>query len=76
MYNVKRLNYKLSCNTIWSEIRSLLQNNCAQVYTHKFGFAVLYPLQRATGDILGHSLQKLIHEYEAPAHLTFDGAAI
>ena len=76
MYNAKRLNCKLSCDTIWSDIQSLLQNNCAQVYTHKCGFAVPYPLQRATDDIVGHSLQNLIHEYGAPAHLTFDGAAI
>ena len=76
MYTVKRLNCKLSCNTIWSDVRSLLQNNCAQVYTHKCGFAVPYPLQRANGDVIGHSLQNLIHEYGAPAHLTFDGAAV
>ena len=76
MYNVQRLNCKLSCDTIWSDVRSLLQNNCAQVYTHKCGFAVPYPLQRANGDVIGHSLQNLIHEYGAPAHLTFDGAAV
>ena len=76
MYNVKQINCKLSCNTIWSDVRSLLQNNCAQVYTHKCGFAVPYPLQRTNGDGIGHSLQNLIHEYGAPASLTFDGVAV
>ena len=76
MYNVKRLNCKLSCDTIWSDIRSLLQNICTQVYTHKCGLAVPYPLPRANGEMVGQSLQNFIHEYGCPAHLTFDGAAV
>ena len=76
MYNVKQLNYKLSCDTIWSDIRSLLQNICTQVYTHTCGLAVPYPLPRANGDMIGQSLQNFIHEYGCPAKLTFDGAAV
>ena len=53
MYNVKRLNYKLSCDTIWSDVRLLLHNICTQVYTHKCDLAVPYPLPRANGDMIG-----------------------
>ena len=48
---------------------------CTQVYTHKCGLTIPYPLPRANGDCAGQSLQSIIHDYGAPAHLTFDGAA-
>ena len=32
-------------------------------------------MSRANGDCVGHSLQSLIHDYGAPAHLTLEGAA-
>ena len=44
MYNVKRLNWKMSTDTYWSDVKSLTQNVCGQVYTHKCGFAKSYPM--------------------------------
>lgn len=74
MYNVKRLSAKFATDTLWSDCKSLNQNKCAQIYSCKNGFAVCYPLTRATGDIIGDSLQDFIHDYGVPEHLTFDGA--
>jgi hypothetical protein len=37
---------------------------------------VPYHLSRANNEQVGHSLSNFIHEYGAPDHLTFDGAAV
>ena len=74
MYGVKRLYDKIATDTLWSDCKSLNQNKGAQIYSCKNGFAVCYPLMQATGDTIGDSLQDFIHDFGAPAHLTFDGA--
>ena len=48
---------------------------CPHLYT-ECGFSIPYPLTRATGDTIGHSLRDFIHDYGAPSLLTFDGASI
>ena len=74
MYNVKRLDWKMSTDTYWSDVKSLKQNVCGQVYTHKCGFAKSYPMPRATGTSIGHTLRDFVNDFGAPALLTFDGA--
>ena len=59
MYNVKRLNWKLATDTFFSDVKSLKQNICGQVYTHKCGFAKPYPMPRATGTSIDHTLRYL-----------------
>jgi hypothetical protein len=76
MFDVKRLNGKFATDTLWSTVRSLNANIATQVYTHKCGFNAPYHLSRANGEQVGYSLSNFIHEYGAPEHLTFDGAAV
>jgi hypothetical protein len=76
MFNVRRLNGKFAADTLWSTTKSLRSNVVTQVYTHKCGFNVPYHLSRANNEQVGHSLSNFIHEYGAPNHLTFDGAAV
>jgi hypothetical protein len=76
MFNVKRLTGKFATDTLWSTTKSLRSNVETQIYTHKCGFNTAYHLTRASGDQVGYSLSDFIHEYGAPEHLTFDGAAV
>jgi hypothetical protein len=73
---VKRLNGKFATDTLWATVRSLRQNNCAQIYSHKCGFQAAYVMPAATGETVGHSLLDFIHEFGAPEHLTCDGASV
>ena len=75
-YNVKRLNGRFSTDTIYGNCVSLRGNIASQVYSHKCGFAKLYHLTKTKGDDIGETLANFIHEYGAPEHLTFDGAAV
>ena len=76
MYSVKHLRNRFATDTVYSDIKSLLGNTCAQVYTHKIGFAVCYPLTAAKGDAVGHTLSDFVHDFGAPDHITFDGAQV
>lgn len=76
MYNVKRLQGKFATDTFFSPGVSLLGNTCAQIYSHKNGFSICYPLPRANGESIGQTLNDFIHDYGAPHHLTFDGAQV
>lgn len=75
MYGVKRLNGKFSTDTLWTDTKSLNQNKSGQIYSHKNGFAVCYPIKQATGDSIGDSLLDFIHDFGVPEHLTSDGAS-
>jgi len=35
-YNIKRLNSKFACDTIWADIKYLNQHKYAQIFTHKY----------------------------------------
>ena len=54
-------------------MKSLHANTCCQLYLHKVGFAARYPKLNTKGDILGETLDDLVHDFGAPEHLTFDG---
>jgi hypothetical protein len=77
MFDVQRLKAKFATDSLWLTTKSLQSNVATQVYTHKSGFnAPPYHLTRANGEQVGYSLANFIHEYGAPEHLTFDGAAV
>ena len=44
MFQVKRLNGKFATDILFSDHKSLSQNTCGQVYSHKFGFAAFLSL--------------------------------
>ena len=73
MYGVKRLLGHFATDTFFFNKKSLHQNTCAQVYSHKCGFATCYPMQNTKGDSIGNSLYDFVHDFGAPEHLTFDG---
>ena len=75
MYGVKRLNGKFATDTLWSDNKSLNQNVCAQIFSHKNGFSVCYPMRKATVDTIGDSLLDFVHDFGVPEHLKSDGAA-
>ncbi len=72
-YDTKRLDGKFSTDTIWADVRSINQHKYAQAYTHKCGFAVIYPMDNMTRDSIGQTLLDFIHDFGIPAILTFDG---
>ena len=75
-FEVRRLDGKFATDTLWSKVLSLEGNKASQIYSHKCGFKVVYHMKRANGENVGHSLAEFIHQYGAPNHLTFDGAAV
>ena len=74
MYNLRRLNSKFATDTFFSDHKSLNQNTCAQIYSHKNGFSAVYPMTKANGDTIGQSLVSFSHDFGIPEHITFDGA--
>ena len=72
-YDTKRLNSKFACDTMWADIKSLNQHKYAQIFTHKCGFAAVYPIDTMSGDSIGYSLQDFINDFGVPEFLTFDG---
>jgi hypothetical protein len=75
MYNLKRLNGRFATDTLYADIKSLNQHKYAQMFTHKNGFAVCYPIDRLLGNHLGYAFRDFIHDYGIPEHLTMDGAS-
>ena len=49
------------------------QHTCAQIFSHKNGFAVCYLINGTSGDSIGESLYGFVHYFGAPSHLNFDG---
>ena len=76
MFDVPRLRSKFATDTIWADTKSLRLNVASQIYTHKCGLNAAYHMPRANGENVGNSLNDFIHEFGAPEHLTFDGAAV
>ena len=72
-YDVKRLRCKIATDTMFSPTKSIHQNTCAQIYSHKAGFSACYPQSNTKGETLGDSLNNFVHDFGAPDHLTFDG---
>ena len=74
VYNLRRLDAKFATDTLYSEVKSLHDMKCAQIYSNKVGFAVCYPMTAASGQLIGQSLKDFTHDFGIPNHLTFDGA--
>ena len=72
-YDMKKLDGHFSTDTIYAEVKSINQHKFAQVYTHKCGFAVVYPIDNMTGDTIGRTLQDFAYDFGIPMYLTFDG---
>ena len=72
-YKTKRLEERFATDTIWADTKSLNQHKFAQAYTHKCGFAVVYPMNNMSGDSIGETLQHFVHDFGIPSILTFDG---
>ena len=73
VFNICRLNAQFATDTLFSDIKSLNQNTCAQVFLHKVGFNANYPMVFSTGDSLGYSYRDFSHDFGIPEHLNFDG---
>ena len=76
MFDVPRLRYKFATDTIWADKKLLRLNVASQIYTHKCGLNAAYHMPRAYGENVVSLLNDFIHEFGAPYHLTFDGAAV
>ena len=76
VFGVKRLSGKFSTDTAYGKMRSLRGNIGCQLYSHKCGFKVSYPIPKIDGDSVGNTLTQFISDYGAPEHLTFDGASV
>jgi hypothetical protein len=67
---VKRLNGKFATDTAYGKLQSLRSNIGCQIYSHKFGFKVAYPIQKVDGNHVGDTLTQFISDYGVPEHLT------
>ena len=54
VYILKILNTRFAIDTLFSDIKSLNNNVCAQVFSHKVGFSEAYPMQAGSGDTIGN----------------------
>ena len=75
-YNLRRLNGKFATDTIYGDVKSIDGKKYAQAYTHKNGFAAVYPMESMKGDEVGETLRNFANDHGAPDHLTYDGAAV
>ena len=66
VYRLKRLNARFATYTLFSDINSLNQNVCAQLFSHKVGFSETYPMQAGSGDTIGQSYKYFCHDYGVP----------
>ena len=53
------LNARFATDTLFSDVKSLNQNTCAQVFSHKVGFNATYPMVFPTGESFGILVQRL-----------------
>ena len=76
MFSVKRLNGKFATDTAYGKVKSLRGNIGSQLFSHKCGFKVCYPLQKIDGNHVGDALTQFISDYGVPERLVFDGASV
>ncbi|KAI2513325.1 Reverse transcriptase (RNA-dependent DNA polymerase) [Fragilaria crotonensis] len=77
VFKVKRLSGKFATDTAYGKLKSLRGNVGCQVYSHKCGFKVAYPMMKVDGNHVGDSLTQFISDFGVPAaQLTFDGASV
>lgn len=72
-YNKKRLHAKFATDTLFAPMKSLHKMNCAQIFSNKAGFSVVYPQSNTKGDTVGDSYNSFALHFGVPEHLTFDG---
>ena len=65
---------KFSTDTFYPQTKSFNQNTAAQIYSHKNGFSVCYPITGDTGQKIGETLNQFIHDFSVPERLISDGA--
>ena len=73
VFSMRRLNTQFATDTLFSNVKSLNQNTCSHVFSHKVGFNATYPMESLTGKELGNSYRDFSHDFGIPEHLTFDG---
>ncbi|KAI2496598.1 Reverse transcriptase (RNA-dependent DNA polymerase) [Fragilaria crotonensis] len=76
VFGVKRLSGKFATDTAYGKFKSLRANVGCQIYSHKCGFKVAYPMIKVDGNHVGDTLTQFIGDFGVPAHLTFDGASV
>ena len=68
-FRTKQLSGKVSTDTLYADAKSLNGNIAAQLYSHKCGFTVIYPMPKADGEHIVQSLNNFIHEWGMPEYL-------
>jgi hypothetical protein len=76
MFHIKTLNGKFATDAAYDKLKSLRGNVGLQIYSHKCGFKVSYPIPKVEGNNIGDTLTQFIYYYGVPEHLTFDGASV
>lgn len=64
---------KFATDTIFAEVCSLHDNKFAQLFSHKNGFSVCYPINNMTGDTIGQVLKSFCHDFGVLLNLKSDG---
>ena len=72
-FSMIHLNASFATDTYSSGVKSLNQNTCSQVFSHKVGFNATYPMVLSTGGYLVYSYRVFCHYFGIPEHLTVDG---
>ena len=58
---------------LFSNVKSLNQNKCAQVFSTKFGFSAVYPMEDSKGETIGQVYTDFANDWDIPEKLTMDG---
>ena len=72
MLRYNNLNCQFSSDTFFSNVKSLLQNTCAQLFVTDFGYLKFSPMKQKSE--AGFALKELIQDVGIPKHLHTDGA--
>ena len=59
-------------DTLFSKVKSVMGNTCAQIYSNRIGFVKLYPMNTKSDS--HHSFSNFIHEVGIPHSIHSDGA--
>ena len=72
-YNLRRLEGEFSTDSLYAEVKSILGNKYAQLYSMRNGFTAIYPLENLSGDSIGYTLKDFSHDFGIPGKLKLDG---
>ncbi len=76
VFGVKRLTGEFASDTAYGKIKSLRGSVVSQIYLHKCGCKVAYPILKGDGNHVGDALTQFIGDFRVPEQLTFDGASV